>query len=455
MNAKGMFLVAAMLAAIVSSPTLADAEEELVRNIVVRQRWPWSQKVDIDYYYAGENPTSLVFTATWAGQETPVDLSAPTDYESIQRSGGFYVSQGQHRFEWDPVAAGYGDKTLSNFRVSISPGEDPRTYLVLTLTSDGGYTFMASPPSGGWSDDYKKNYMVFRRIPAGTYQLGVAAADIEAVTGTLARDFKAAALNMTPRTVTLTSDFYLSIFPLTGRQHNAIRDTNSSNAMTPMYLISDYGMIRGAKLADGVTNVDWPTTGYKVASNSLVGMMRTKSAKTGKPQLRVDLPTESMWEVGMRAGTTTFYPNGGTSTNTLTELSAMLARIASPKYETGADNWLSAVGINDPNPWGLYDFAVRKELCLDWAKYRGYYTTGTYPNIQDPTAGVDPIGEVYSEENYRIAKGGEAFAPYDGNCLVCTATAFRECVKVVPGSSGTYYGCLRFAIHLKPLVDIE
>jgi hypothetical protein len=133
----------------------------------------------------------------------------------------------------------------------------------------------------------------------------------------------------------------------------------------------------------------------------------------------------------------------------------MLARIASPKYETGADNWLSAVGINDPNPWGLYDFAVRKELCLDWAKYRGYYSTGTYPNIQDPTAGVDPIGEVYSEENYRIAKGGEAFAPYDGNCLVCTATAFRECVKVVPGSSGTYYGCLRFAIHLKPLVDIE
>ena len=141
----------------------AAASDSLVTNLVVRPRRPWSCTVDIDYVYTGHSPTSMSFTATWDGQSEPVDLVTVT-------SGSITARPGQNTFAWDPVAAGYGDADLVDFKVALAPiPRDPRTYLVVDL-EHGGYTTLADIPAGGWTDEHKTTKMVLKRLSAGTYR---------------------------------------------------------------------------------------------------------------------------------------------------------------------------------------------------------------------------------------------------------------------------------------------
>ena len=433
----------------------ACAEDSLIQNVAVRQLWPWNGKVNIDYYYAGDTATSVTFTATWKGQDTPVDLVGLTD------PGAFVVSRGQHRFEWDPAAAGYGDATLYDFKVEVKPGADSRTYLVLDLVN-GGYTFLSTVPEGGWTDDYKKTKMVFRRIPAGTYTLGQDSTDIYSFndgakfSGTSIADARA---NSSPiRTVMLSSDFYFAIFPLTGAQYSRLRG-GSESSVTPLYQleakVGGGNSIRGEFLDDGTTSVDWPNTGYSVNSQSLVGLARAQSSKTGQAELRIDLATDAQWEIAARAGTTTLYPNGGTTANTLDELKDLYSAIANVKYDTGKDSWGHSVGLKTPNPWGIYDFYARAEIVLDWANNSGNYRTGGHPDLsKNLVAGLDPVGPTSEPlKNLRVIRGGESNqTAYDASTLANTFIAVRNGREI---TSDQYNGCVRLAIHLKPLVDVK
>ena len=433
----------------------ACAEDSLIQNVAVRQLWPWSGKVNIDYYYAGDTATSVTFTATWKGQDTPVDLVGLTD------SGAFNVSRGQHRFEWDPAAAGYGDATLYDFKVEVKPGADSRTYLVLDL-ANGGYTFLSAVPEGGWTDEYKKTKMVFRPTPAGTYTLAQDPTDLYALNGGSKFSGTSAAAarsdSSSIRTVMLSSDFYFAIFPLTGRQYTCLRGNTGGNT-TPQYFIpataGGGNIIRGEFLDDGTTSVDWPNTGYSVNSQSLVGLARALSSQTGQAELRIDLATDAQWEIAARCGTATFYPNGGTTANTLDELKDLYSAIANVKYDTGKSSWENPVGQKAPNPWGIYDFYVRGEVVLDWANNSGYYGTGTYPNLsKNLVAGLDPVGPTSEpQKNLRVRRGTESNQTgYDATALATTFIAGRNGLEI---SSAQYNGCVRFAIHLKPLVDVK
>ena len=53
--------------ALVSVAAAAFAEPA-VSKIAVKQRWPWSTKVDIDYWLDTDHPVDVSFTATWDGQ---------------------------------------------------------------------------------------------------------------------------------------------------------------------------------------------------------------------------------------------------------------------------------------------------------------------------------------------------------------------------------------------------
>lgn len=443
------FLVTVIVLAAGAS-TVAE-EAPLVQDLTAHQRWPWSPKVDISYTYVGSQPTSLVFKATWQGQSEPIDLCAPVDLAALQQRGGYMVKPGRNRFEWDPVAAGYGDQALIDFKVTAEPGNDPRTYLVLNISS-GGYTFLADVPEGGWTDAHRQGLMVFRRVPAGTYTLGTSSDKLKVFTGTdLGAFYMPNILNSPERTVTLSSDFYFSIFLTTQRQYQNIYKTNNSNALTPICIFTGTN-VRGATLADGVTAVDWPTTGYKVGEDSMVDRLRKFSSQTGQPELRIDLATESQWEVAMRAGTTTFFPTGGTTNNTIEELSGYLFEIA-----TGAKNstytWNAVVGKCSPNQLGIYDFNIRQELCLDWSDCTGYYGSGTAWYMPNPPSGLDPVGPNSCTRNLRIVKGREYnWDAFWGAALQYCHTSWRS---GLPVSDSTFNGCLRFAIHLKPLVDVE
>ncbi len=416
---------------------------DLVSDVSARQRWPWSAKVDVSYIYTGENPTSVCFTATWRGQETPVDIVA------VDATGTFLVTNGQHRFTWDPVAAGYGNDALVDFRVQAAvTNADPRTYLVVDLVN-GGYELLSSVPEGGWTDEHKKTKMVFRRIPAGTYELGFPEQDFYTVT--MVKESASTGViaeSGTPRTVTMSSDFYVAVF-LTTKAQVAYITGSSSTDMTPAGHSGTYDHFRGQTLEDGRT-VDWPTTGYQVTSDSWVGQLRSKVGDG----LLADLPTDDQWEIAMRAGTTTFLPNGQPDTYTYETWDPFFKELfwnGATKYSgttftKEADPLNTEVGLKAPNSWGLYDYNVRNEAVLDWANDLEALRADKYHQLSFPKGGMDRVGPTNSIHKLRVMRGGSATGPTW--CPYNYAITSRY-----GGSTETSVNCCyRFAIHLKPLV---
>jgi len=252
------------------------------------------------------------------------------------------------------------------------------------------------------------------------------------------------------RTVTLSSDFYLQIFVTTSGQVTYFNgDQTHGTSLIPAWILNDYEYLRGEKLDDGVTVVDWPATGHKVASASFVGRLRALSAQTGQDALLVDLPTDAQWEAGMRAGTTTVWPNGGTGDSTTTEFQGLASQLFWAK--SLGDNLPTAyeVGLKAPNRWGIYDYNIRYEPALDWANDKEALTgTGAY-DMGFPPGGIDPVGPTSSIHGARVFRGGDAngstFAMY--NFLTTKRTG-------VATTNAPIYAVQRYAIHLKPLVDV-
>ena len=425
----------------------AASADSFVTNLVVRQRTPWQTTVDVDYAYAGDVATNMTYSATWDGQSEPVSLLRLD-------SAGVSVSPGdQVVFSWDPAAAGYGAADLKNFRVTVTPvANDPRTYLVVDLVN-GGYTTMAEPPAGGWTDDYKTTKLVFRRIPAGTYALGTTESDFRNQFGDnyfVANTGRGAAI----RTITYTTDFYFQVFFLTfGQLARILNASDTSTEMKPStgYKFS-YADYRGATLDDGTTAVNWPVTGHQVASSSLVGKLRARMAATGQDALIADLPTDAQWQLAMSAGENTFYPNGGVPGDSAETITNLVRTGFWTKALDGKDPNSYVVGLKPANRWGIYDFNIRPNPCLDWLNDNGTYVNnnGSTPYLVALEGGTNPVGPASSPLGLRLLRGGVAngasYAPrlwtlFDRNGIDPSATEV--------------YNAPRFVINLKPIVDVK
>lgn len=304
-----------------------------VSDVVARQRWPWNGKVDIDYTVTGDK-TDVDFYATWDGQTTPVLIG--TDFQ---------IEAGQHRFEFDPSLSGLAGKTTTGFAVTASPaGADAHKYLVLDLVN-GGYTYLAAPPEGGWTTEHKSTKMVFARIPAGVYTLGLTTAEL-----TYFNVNAAPYTTWSRRTVTITSDYYIGIYMMTDAQYETVANGTPSDNYKPK--LAKYYDYRGSTVAEDNADkeiINWPTTKFKVDSGSFIAKLRGKAAN----QLVIDLPEEEFFEIAMRAGTTTIYPSGGTTENTDDELKDFVSEQASWYYNGYTSG--PQVGLQKPNAWGIYD----------------------------------------------------------------------------------------------------
>lgn len=428
----------------------AAASDSLVTNLVVRPRRPWSCTVDIDYVYTGHSPTSMSFTATWDGQSEPVDLVTVT-------SGSITARPGQNTFAWDPVAAGYGDADLVNFKVALAPiPRDPRAYLVVDL-EHGGYTTLADMPAGGWTDDHKTTKMVLKRLSAGTYRWGTSEEEYRAAwaggqSGAIGR-------GATLHDVTYTGDYYFPVFELTRDQHSWIvrgKASGSDQATCPVKAFNTtYTDLRGATLDDGVTRVCWPQTGHKVHSASFIGKLRALTARTGQPELLADLPTVDQWQLPMSGGRNTFWPTGGTADRP-DDWQAHMDAIS-----WGTSGWDHPVGSKAANDWGFHDFLVNWNPCLNWihAKStvdnsnpyyldRGDRTDDCGPDEPTPFENGDPEsvkGRVFRVMCGQLAK--DAKAPSYQN------TVFMRW-KVGEDAAGSYI-VPRVVINVKPLVDVR
>ncbi|MDX9867532.1 MAG: formylglycine-generating enzyme family protein [Kiritimatiellia bacterium] len=364
-----------------------------ISGVTVRQRWPWSRLVDIDYVLTCDDTQRVDVAFTACNGSTP--LTVP----EASLSGDLYnVEQGARRIVWDPMKSAYTNGMLTQFSVQLTPVLAP-TYMIIDLTkttNDADQITYHSCGTNLWAEVtnevYKTDKLVLRRIRTGTFLMGGS------------------------KSVTLTKEFYVGVFEVTQRQWERVMGlgTRPSYFANGDYYMArpvekvNYDMIRGA--TNSVPVVDWPGTGTYVKPDSFIGRLRST---TGLDTF--DLPTEAQWEYACRAGVSTIYNDGNTAADIIGDHAISniwmdaLGRYAwnGGKYWDG-DSWETAlatctptngtsdVGTYLPNAWGLYDMHGNVwEFCLDW-------WTGTL------SGGPDPVGP--PSGIYRISRGGSHLA---------------------------------------------
>jgi len=267
----------------------------------------------------------------------------------------------------------WGGMTHPESRVS-GYGASRELYMVVDLSRGAAaekfpVSYLAGVPKGGWTETYKTEKLVLRRIEPGSFVMG-------SPVNELGRGD-----DETQHKVTLTAPYYIGVFEVTQRQWELVKGNRPSKffidyAARPVERVG-YDDIRGASLG-----VAWPQ-GSGVDADSFVGVLR---AKTGLAAF--DLPTEAQWEYACRAGTTEAL----SSRKNLTGVDACvnLAELGRHRGNTQfgytesnvapSEGGTAIVGSFPPNPWGLYDMHGNiLEWCLDW---RGPY----------PSDVVDPVG---------------------------------------------------------------
>lgn len=393
--------------------------ESTVSDVLVNQRWPWSGKVDVDFLLSGET-SDVEVTATWDAHPTPYRLGT-----------FFAAAPGHSRLTWDPSKSPFAGQTLTGFTVAVSnAAASAHTYLIVDLVN-GGYEFLPDVPAGGWTAEHKSSKMVFRRIRAGTYTLGEPLETFSHL-GQSSPDYYADIQNR--RQVTFTSDFYVGIYKYTKAQHACLTTGTVGSDFRPQDNLS-YDDLRGAKNVDATLNVDWPLTAYKVAPESIVAKLRAKAGAG----LVVELCQEDQWEVAARAGTTTFWPTGGTTNETFATHTNQVDGFVVWYGSTGSTAQ-SAVGTKPDNGWGLYDVIG---LSGEWTL--------------DATAGTSTIPARYKlPDEYTDPVGGSGCArrvlrSASGNGAATGLNELLPCRRQIADPSWHSYST-RFCIHLKPLV---
>jgi hypothetical protein len=425
-GAKKMKKITVLSVALLAVGLAAFAETETsatIENVVVRQRWPWSKVVDIDFTVRG-NATGVKFVAKYDGAEQFVlaekDLTG--DFCDV-------LEPGLHHVTWDPAKAGLDETELKNFTVSVEPDDTDRTYLILNLY-DGSYRYAAAEPEGGWLADpanYQTN-IVFRRVPKGTRNIGL----------TTDFDKKFNASNYAhKREVTLTSDYYLSVFMTTKAQRKYIdgSDLDVSDE-GKNYEGRTYPQMRGGQ-GDGI---DWPSTEHTVKPGCIIDKLRNIVKTTFSSDWIVDLPTSTQWEYAAKA-TTPFDELLSVGEIKVTDEDLyekftnnvdLVAIWHHNKAEWGKDD--TTIGRKRPNGWGFYDMVgLGFEWCNDW-----------YQNSYTKYSGVNPVGPTSGLDGKRVRRSMYTRAPTNPGMIYYT-TAYVG--AYAPNDS---YKCgYRFCLNLK------
>jgi hypothetical protein len=369
--------------------------EVAISDVTVRQRWPWSRLVDIDYVLtcAPDERADVAVTA----KDGPMTLDLPAASLSGDRYG---VAPGPRRIVWDPTQTVYtNNQMLTQFNVTLAPSRVP-LYMIVDLTLAPGaedqiqYVYEADLHAGAWGPAatnpvagvesviwtgvtnavYKTDKLVLRRIQAGAFGMGGNAS----------------------LSVTMTKDFYAGVFEVTQRQWFLIRGTDPAEFKNPAGPVAfmTYEHLRGTAAQGGG---GWPTNDA-VYGASFVGQIRAHT------DVALELPTEAKWEYFCRAGTSADYNGGvtGTATSQLNQLGW---------WDNNAQNMTHEVGLKLPNAWGLYDTHGNVwEWCLDW-------------HADTLDGGIDPKGPVSGTT--RVLRGG-SWQSGDQNCRAHTRHIARE-----------------------------
>ncbi len=273
---------------------------------------------------------------------------------------------------------------------------EPPPYLCLDLMHTVGATYYAGAaavPGGVTNNLYKTERLLMRRIPAKgkRWRFG---------SGSDTGDFPS-------WYVTLTKDYYLSVYPVTHAQTAIVVSGRRDFAKT----LADYGaadltpvtgvawtQVRGADAGSAYPSAAEGHVRSDVDAGSHVAAWRTFTG------LRLDLPTDAQWEFAARAGTSGAFYNDATD-------AASLGAIAWTKEN--AQGVVQPVGLKAPNALGLYDMIGNVyEHCLDWLSVGAYGdANGTEVAVGGDV--TDPLGPSSQANAWRSRRGGSCSEPWN------------------------------------------
>ena len=326
---KTIFKAAAFLAICIIMSGSASAVPTVTINSVA-QRWPWNNKVDINYTVTdGQDKASsrfykIVFTTVAKGVTYTVDSA------NLRSS----ADTGTHTATWTlPSGIRSLDCRMSATicKSDVPNGDD---YMVVDLTKAGfesvsfeGMTTQAAANTRYNTAEYKTNKLVLRKVPAGgPYQYLWNVGD-------------------TRRT---DRDYYIGIFPVTQKQYELV---GADSGSTPSYCTAEkennviaHRPVERVSWDDLRLSTTAATSSIPVVAEANTGTFFQRLVyKTGR-RFSFDLPTDMMFEIAARAGVTTYYFWG----NSTMDDSKLVCK-------QNSDSSTVAVGSHDPNNWGLYD----------------------------------------------------------------------------------------------------
>ena len=408
---------------LVSVLATAALNAAVIEQVIVRQQWPWSTDIKVEYRLSGVTGASPVDVAVKA-YNGDVELPLPTGAITGDRYG--ISEDGVGTIVIDPVRAfGTQKVALANFKVKLSVSEsagnlDEVIYRIYDLTNGSCESVSRKDILNGRYGDYETDYgrfgsgfvtsasdvliwtgvtnglvyktdkLVMRRIKAGTFTCG-------------------GNVNMPGIQITIDQDYFIGVFEatyaqcehLSPKRANLFFSNETCRAARPMDSLT-FTNIRG----DG--GKDWPENPTKeLGENTYLGKIRKLTGVNS-----FDLPQEIHWEYAARGGTQTIWNNGMTD-DASQDKNTALPLIARTKY-TGGWGWTldeavqpdgsvdstrgtAEVGSYFPNAFGLYDCHGNvAEWCLD-----------RYLEWESVTADDLKDGSTTAGEDYRIVKGAD------------------------------------------------
>ena len=430
-------VMVAGLAAFAAATFGLSAHSATITQVIVRQQWPWSTDVKVEYQLEGVDAAHPVdLTVTAYNGDTPLDSSR---LRSAIGGDLYGITEEFGEFCIDPIAAFGSERiAMTKFKVKLAVSDSSANlndvlYKILDLTSpykvtdvtrkdlyNGKYgkcvtSFADIDPEFSTSltdvviwvdvtnDVYKTDKMVFRRIPAAGQSFMFLTNNVEVNGGAGVE-------------VSFTKDFYISVFELT--QAQGVRFSNGENYSwftNELYSAKrPAGGFRLSREDAGSTSQYlryksmWPDDASHDLRDQLCILQRMQSTYG----IVFDLPTEAMWEYACRAGTyTDLYTGDPSHTGTTTDSHArkIMRMNASPPSCWTAEEERSCdldygpdeVGKYLPNAWGLYDMLGNVyEWCLD------RYIDAE--DVADHTYGTDPVGPSgdYGSTSLSVCRGG-------------------------------------------------
>ena len=370
-----------------------------VDNVTIRQTG--SRKVEIGYTLANAPAIVTVDIQTNRGDGVFVSIGGKAVRNVTGAANEVIYGDGAKKVFWYPdiqwPESGNGSIAGGNLRAAVtawSPSAPP-DYLVINLKDKTEplryYVSEDALPLGIESDFYRTNSLVMRKIPARGVRWRIGAANGE--TGYRSGE--------DPRWMTLTEDYYIAVFEMTGGQAIAAGAVNPSTGFP--VVSSDvrpcswvyYQNLRGVEA--------------EISANSYLDKI---NKATG---LDFDLPTEAQWEYACRAGCGLDHYDG--SPNSATD-DATLNRMGRQRGNSGRgsaavdvlakslETYTARVGEYLPNAWGLYDMLGNvSEWCKDYCVLRSA-PTGTEGTLVDYLE-TDSASAVSAQGGpARVAKGG-------------------------------------------------